>query len=251
MFQLEFMSYVNKYFKAIDENEKNLAFNLLCTLIENNKSEYDSFISSEQFSPNTMQLLALCEKKILDNSNLNLNNSNSLNTYNNFNSNNSSNYNTYNNLNSSNSLNTNNSSNSNNSNNFNANVSNSNVSLNELKNYVLRWQKEYENSPTQINSVQEEIMKELFLKYMPENFKLIRSLLTLQDFIQLKAFQNHLKNYLRFYYSELISNYLDSQIYMSKNFLFKYYKRRKLIDMISALGKYDFKHDFIMEEISK
>jgi hypothetical protein len=218
MFQLEFMSLINKYYKSENEEEKKLNFENLCSLIQNQKDEYENFTQTNTFSAQTQELLRECENSIIEKTN------NEKSTSNN-----------------------------------NQEVSEKNIDPLEnnentivyLKKYVIEWQKEYENSPKEITEKQKNIIEELINRYLPDNFKMIQYLLTMRDFTELIKFQNHLKNNLRVYYANLLTDYMQSNEYKKKNIIRRYYKNKKIYKKLKELNKYVFNHKEIMELLEK
>ncbi|MCA9459221.1 MAG: hypothetical protein KC550_01590 [Nanoarchaeota archaeon] len=262
MFQLEFLELLKKYKNSNDEKKEEIK-NSIKKLISENLDEYNKIVAIQDFDKETSEFLKRCEIEIeSQTNNLNSNNLNPNNSYNsNFSpekiNNSNNNNNTSNrNQNNYNQNNTNNNSNSNtNQNNYDNNSTNPqaierNQDAQALKRYYLKWFEIYNNNGKTISKENEAIVLEIINFYIIKRFETLEAFIEIKDSLDFQAFQNHLKNQLRAYFAQKISEYIESNSFKEKGFFDRLKKEKELKKLIKSIDNYKFNKEKI-EEVLK
>jgi len=119
-----------------------------------------------------------------------------------------------------------------------------------IKNYYIKWENIYNQNNKIPNTENEKIVLEIINFYVINRFDVLEEVLKIKDSEDYESFKNMLKNYLRKYFAEKISNYYKSDNFKDLGFFEKRKKKNKILDFLAEIGQYKFDIKK-MEEILK
>lgn len=207
MFELELIEILNRYKKS-DKYEQEKIKDSITKLILEDKDKFNNFLNtqSENLDDESKKLLQICFE---NSQKINQINSNDVKIENNPNN----------------------------------NKINSDFQI--IKNLYEQWLKEYKSNNSQPNQKCIEIINSIIKVYADEKIETINKILSIKDSNDFNSFKTMIKNLLRIYFTEKISEYRKSDKYKNLNFIKKIFKKKEILKLYDELGRYEFNVDKI------
>ncbi len=116
-----------------------------------------------------------------------------------------------------------------------------------IKKYYLNWLRIYQNNNGIVNEQNEIIINQIITFYAQNRIEVLIGILKTNDDENFEAFKNMLQNYLRKYFAEKINKYYTNENYLNLGFFNKRKKKKKILEILDSIGKYEFDIDKINE----
>lgn len=124
--------------------------------------------------------------------------------------------------------------------------------LEKIKKAYLGWRDFFVNNNREPNSNCEKVVVDLIMFYAPNRFEVLKRVLKIVDDNDYESFKNMLKNYLRTYFCEKIEKkYRSLKEDKSVGFFELRNRKKKIVDVLTEIGKYEFNEKKIMEVLGE